>query len=411
MKEDQTILRASGIGKLYSRNAKSTSERMASVANRAIFGLRPKPIGMLREKEFWSVKNVSFTLQRGEAIGVIGLNGSGKTTLLRMLAGQLLPDAGEIWIDGSSAAMIDLQAGFQASATGRENIYLRAAALGFTRKMAREAEKAIIEFSELEDAIDAAVSTYSSGMKMRLAFSVMAMVAPDVLLIDEVLAVGDFRFRQKCLAKIREMRARSAFVFVSHSMGDISRFCDRVIVLHKGRVHFEGPPDEAIAIYETIDADTAPNKSEDRLKLAMGPVFENNDAISKLRHYWIDDRHNTVDEIEFDQPARLHIQFTPNFDIRKLVVGIPMWNENAHYTTGVSTQSQSEPFHARKGEPIALTLELEPGVMNPGLLNSMLTILDGAEFLIRRSNPPLRIRSPRHPTWGAVTVPHKWVRS
>ncbi|MEQ1709541.1 MAG: polysaccharide ABC transporter ATP-binding protein [Terricaulis sp.] len=404
------ILRANRVSKLYARRTQSQKARLGSTITRTIFGLPPPPIVALSAHEFWAVNDVSFHLRCGEALGIVGLNGSGKTTLLRMLAGQVLPDSGEIWINGTSAAMIDLQEGFQQAASGRENIFLRAAALGFPRTQTRESIAEIIAFSELAEAIDAPVASYSSGMKMRLAFSVMTMVAPDVLLIDEVLGVGDFRFRQKCLAKIREMRERSAFVFVSHSMGDVERFCDRVIVLHKGRMHFTGPPREAIEIYETLDDSHGPAHGPINLTRAMGPTFANAQAIMDVEHYWCDAAGKAIAELRFSDPIRLTVRFRAAVDIRNLIIGVPVWNANAQYTTGLSTQMNSESFDIKAGEAVHFALEIVGGLMNPGLMKSMLTILDGAEFFYRQPNPDLIVRAAPHPTWGAVTIPHTWRR-
>lgn len=407
---EQPILQVVGLGKVYARQNKDMKKKLGEIARRAFWGLKPKPMAEVKGSQFWAVRGVSFELARGEAIGIIGLNGSGKTTLLRMLAGQIPVDQGEIAIHGTSAAMIDLQAGFQSSASGYENIFLRAAALGFTRQKTLTHLEEIIAFSELGEAIKAPLATYSAGMRMRLAFSVMAIVSPDVLLIDEVLAVGDFRFRQKCLAKVREMRDRSAFVFVSHSMGDVSRFCDRVIVMHKGQVYFEGPPDEAIAIYETLDTATAPASESaiQKLASAMGPVFENDAAISHVSSFWCDINGNPIEQIGFAQSFALRIQFQSNIDIRNLIIGVPVWAMNMHYTTGLSTQISSPKFSVRKGDLVELSLDVQGGYINPGTLKSMLTLLDGPEFLFRQPNPDLAIMSAPHPTWGAVTVPHSW---
>lgn len=404
------ILTADGVAKLYSRRNETTRRRLGATAGRALFGAPPPAIGALRAHEFWAVEDVSFDLQRGEALGIIGLNGSGKTTLLRMLAGQLLPDKGEIRISGSSAAMIDLQAGFQPAASGRENIYLRAAALGFSKEQTSGRIDEIVAFSELAEAIEAPMATYSAGMKMRLAFSVMSTAAPDVLLIDEVLAVGDFRFRQKCLSKIREMRARSAFVFVSHSMTDVERFCDRVIVLHKGRIHFIGPPREAIRIYETLDSSIAASDGAIAIDKAMGPRFLNEQAISNVRHFWANAKGEPATSFDFADIIRLVVRFDSAIDIRNLIIGVPIWNANAHYTTGLSTQITSEKFEARAGETVSLMMEVDGAVLNPGVLRSMLGIVDGVEFLYRQPNPDLVIKAAPHPTWGAVTLPHRWLR-
>ncbi|MFN4024860.1 MAG: ABC transporter ATP-binding protein [Hyphomonas sp.] len=402
------VLQVKGLGKVYARRTGDTRKKLGSLAARAFWGARPKRTAGLKGSQFWAVQNVSFDLARGEAIGIIGLNGSGKTTLLRMLAGQIPLDAGEIVVNGSSAAMIDLQAGFQPSASGHENIFLRAAALGFTRKQTQERLEEIIEFSELGDAIHAPLATYSSGMRMRLAFSIMVTVSPDILFIDEVLSVGDFRFRQKCLAKVREMRARSAFVFVSHSMGDIERFCDRAIVMHKGQVLFEGPPSEAIEVYEKIEMGALPGATKDKLASTMGPVFENPDAVQNVEHFWCDLSGNPIDQVAFDQSYGLRIRFRSNVDTRNLIIGVPVWAINTHFTTGLSTQINSFPINVRQGDDVDLIVEVQGGHINPGVLKSVLTILDGPEFFFRKNNPDLVVLAAPHPTWGAVTVPHKW---
>jgi len=405
------VLQVKSLGRVYARNRKATRKRLAGMALRALFSIRPKPVSELQPSEFWAVDSVSFDLTRGEALGVIGLNGSGKTTLLRLLAGQLVPDKGEIWVNGSSAAMIDLQAGFQSAASGRENVVLRAAALGFTRAQTREKFDAILEFSGLGDAIDAPIASYSAGMKMRLAFSIMANVSPDVLFIDEVLAVGDFQFRQKCLAKIREMRAKSAFVLVSHSMHDIERFCDRVIVMHKGKPYFEGAPAEAIEIYESLSADQPALETPQQLARSMGPIIENEEALANVKFQWCNMQGDPVTQVAFDQPFKLVLSFKCLIDTRSLIVGVPIWNSNSQFVTGLSTQVTSESYSLNAGESFDLTIEVDGGYLNPGVLKSMIAIMDGPEHIYRKLNKDLVISTAQHPTWGVVTVPHRCVRN
>lgn len=407
---EDVVLSVSGLGKLYSRRPSDIRKRVGSAALRSLLFLKAPKVEKERALEFWAVSGVSFDLRRGQAIGIIGLNGSGKTTTLRMLAGQILPDAGRIEIRGKSAAMIDLTAGFQKSASGTENIFLRAAALGFTRDQTRERMDEIVSFCELGSALEAPLSSYSSGMQMRLAFSIMAVVAPDILLIDEVLAVGDFRFRQKCLGKIREMRDRSAFVLVSHSMGDVRRFCDHVLVIHKGQVYFEGTPDEAIRVYEDLDPDSPADDRERRLAAEMGPTFSNENALKLVEHNWVDDDLRPIEQARFDQPFGLHVKLQSEIDLSSITIGVPVWNLNAQYITGLSTQIQSDSFALKAGESAEFLLKIEPGMVNPGKIKSMLTILSGAEFFYRNPNADLVIKPPSHPTWGAITVPHKWVQ-
>jgi len=289
-----------------------------------------------------------------------------------------------------------------------ENIYLRAAALGFTRSETRARIHEIVNFSELGDAIHAPLNTYSSGMRMRLAFAVMTTVSPDLLLIDEVLAVGDFQFRQKCLAKVREMRDHSAFVFVSHSMSDVERFCDYVIVMHKGKVFFEGEPKEAIEISEALEADAAPDGGVNNKYKAMGPTFDNQDAITDVAHYCCDADGHPIDSTPFHADFQLHLNFKAHIDVRKLIVGVPAWAMNAHYVTGLSTEIKTDSIDVTAGESVNLVLHIKGGYINPGVLKSMLGITDGPEVLYRKTNPDLVIEPAPHPTWGAIPVPHSW---
>lgn len=188
----------------------------------------------LRNGEFWAVKDISFEVRRGECLGLIGHNGAGKSTLLKMLNGLISPDEGTIAIKGKIGALIELGAGFNPILTGRENIYNNAAIIGFTKKEIDEKLDEIIAFAELEEFIDMPVQNYSSGMKVRLGFAVAAQMEPDVLIIDEVLAVGDIGFRIKCMNKISQLLNKCAIIFVSHSMPQIARICTNGILLDRG---------------------------------------------------------------------------------------------------------------------------------------------------------------------------------
>lgn len=204
----------------------------------------------LRPKEFWAVKDISFQLRRGECIGLIGHNGAGKSTLLKMLNGLINPDAGKITMRGRVGALIELGAGFNPILTGRENIYNNGAILGFTRKEIEEKIEAIIAFAEIEEFIDMPVQHYSSGMKVRLGFGVAAQMEPDILIIDEVLAVGDLGFILKCFKTIDDILPKTAVVFVSHSMPMVSRVCSQIILMEKGQAQFQGEDvSKAIDLY------------------------------------------------------------------------------------------------------------------------------------------------------------------
>lgn len=191
----------------------------------------------LRAKEFWALNDISFELRRGECLGLLGRNGAGKTTLLKMLNGLMKPDKGRIELRGRVGALIALGAGFNPILTGRENIYVNAAVLGIPRSEVKRRFDEIVEFAELGQFIDMPVQNYSSGMTVRLGFSVAAvLLEPDILFLDEVLAVGDIGFAMKCLNRVREMMSRSAVIFVSHNMPMVSTFCTRALVMQRGQV-------------------------------------------------------------------------------------------------------------------------------------------------------------------------------
>lgn len=198
-----------------------------------------------------ALNDVSFEIMRGESVGIVGDNGAGKSTLLKMITGVAFPDEGEIIVDGKVAALLELTAGFSMEMTGRENIYLKGYILGLEDAYIKTIEENIIEFAELGDYIDQPVRTYSSGMKMRLGFAINVNIEPDVLVVDEALAVGDATFKKKCKNKIKEIISSGTTVlYVSHSANSVKEICTRSIFLKKGTVVFDGPTDETLRVYE-----------------------------------------------------------------------------------------------------------------------------------------------------------------
>lgn len=208
--------------------------------------------------ELWALRHVSFQVRPGEAVGLVGANGSGKSTLLKLAAGVLQPTEGQVRVEGRVSPLIELAAGFDPELSGRDNVFLNGALLGRSRReMALRIER-IAEFAELTDFMDVPVKNYSSGMYARLGFAVAVDVEPDVLMVDEVLAVGDERFQAKCAERIREIRAGGTTLFyVSHQMDQVAATCDRVLLLHHGRLCHDGPPAESIRRYREL-CGTAP---------------------------------------------------------------------------------------------------------------------------------------------------------
>lgn len=207
----------------------------------------------LRPHEFWANRDVSFQVRLGECVGLIGHNGAGKTTILKMLNGLIKPDRGSVTLRGRVGALIALGAGFNPLLTGRENVYINGAVLGLRRAEITARLDQIIDFAEISEFIDSPVRNYSSGMQVRLGFAVATAMQPDILLIDEVLAVGDLDFRMKCISRVRQaLEGGTAAVLVSHSMIDIQRVCTRTIVMDHGSVAFDGDVSRGIANYEAL---------------------------------------------------------------------------------------------------------------------------------------------------------------
>jgi ABC-type polysaccharide/polyol phosphate transport system ATPase subunit len=208
--------------------------------------------------QFDALKELSFQVGDAESVGIIGRNGSGKSTILKIIAGVYKPTAGQVTIGGRVAALIELAAGFHPELTGRENIVLNGLLLGLTKREIAEREQQIIDFAEIGQFIDSPVKQYSSGMFMRLGFAVAVQVDPDILLMDEVLAVGDLAFQQKCMERIEDFRARNkTILLVSHDMGAIREHCRRVLLIDSGALIADGAPDEIIAMFEEMQRGSA----------------------------------------------------------------------------------------------------------------------------------------------------------
>ncbi len=213
-------------------------------------------VGRLRRlrpprRDFWALRDVSFEVQRGESLGIIGPNGAGKSTILKLLSGITTPTSGEITIEGRLSALIEVGSGFHPELTGRENIFLSGAILGMRRREIAAKLYSIVEFAGLRQFLDVPVKRYSSGMYVRLGFSIAAHLEPDILLLDEVLAVGDAAFQAKCMDRVKELeRAGTTIVFISHDLNAVERVCNRVILMQQGQIECIGSPQEVIKRYK-----------------------------------------------------------------------------------------------------------------------------------------------------------------
>ncbi len=205
--------------------------------------------------DFEAVRKVSFDVHEGEMVGLIGRNGSGKSTLLKIIAGVYKPTSGRVEVHGSIAPLIELGAGFHGELTGRENVLMNGLLMGFTKREIQEREKSIIDFADIGDFIDSPVKQYSSGMYTRLAFAVATEVNPDILVVDEILAVGDSAFQQKCLDRLENFRrSGKTILFVTHSLGQVVHHCSRAIYLEKGNIVADGDPAQIVDLYKIANS-------------------------------------------------------------------------------------------------------------------------------------------------------------
>ncbi|KAF0093175.1 MAG: O-antigen export system ATP-binding protein [Puniceicoccaceae bacterium 5H] len=260
---EEVLVRAENVGKKFCRDLKRSLYYGVQDAASDLF-LHKGSRSNLRKQEFWANRGINFELRRGECLGLIGRNGAGKTTLLKMLNGLLKPDEGHIEMKGRIGALIALNAGFNPVLTGRENIFVNGAVLGLSRAEIKARFDEIVDFAELEDFIDTPVRAYSSGMQVRLGFAVASTLQPDVLLLDEVLAVGDFAFRQKCMQRVKKFLDNDGTaIFVSHNLHQVQNICSEVMYLKKGCSLYLGPTNEGLQAYHNdIEEVPAGNTSQ-----------------------------------------------------------------------------------------------------------------------------------------------------
>ena len=251
--ENNAVIKVNGVSKKFCRSLKRSMWYGFHDILRDTAGLRPKS-GRLRRKEFWAVDDVSFELKKGETLGLIGPNGAGKTTILKMLNGIVLPDKGSIRIKGRVGALIQLGAGFHPQLTGRENIYINGAILGMGKREIDKKFDAIVEFADIGDFLNTPVKFYSSGMFVRLGFAVAVHCEPDILVVDEVLAVGDTAFRRKSSERMKELIAdgNTSIILVSHNMQTIEAIADKAILLNCGKILYFGNVNDVVAEYDLL---------------------------------------------------------------------------------------------------------------------------------------------------------------
>ncbi|MBN1932346.1 MAG: ATP-binding cassette domain-containing protein [Desulfobacterales bacterium] len=323
----ETLIKVENVSKKFCRNLKRSLWYGMKDLGSELLGRSVCNDKDLRRDEFWAVENVSFELKRGECLGLIGRNGAGKTTLLRMLNGLIKPDRGRIEMHGRVGALIALGAGFNPILTGRENIYVNASVLGLSTKEIDKIFDKIVEFADLGEFIDMPVQSYSSGMTVRLGFSIASRLNPDILLIDEVLSVGDRPFRVKCYNLVAELREKTSMILVSHNMGEILRVCTSVMLLHQNKMLFFGDTQEGIDFYNSF----SDLKEQSFSVTSEGFIF---------RNIQIDPQKLTGDpkmkiSVVFESPTKIHdciIRFPILDELGTVIAEWRSSNHNLFYT-------------------------------------------------------------------------------
>lgn len=377
----EKILNIDGVGKAYRVYRSEISRFMGW------FGFPQKV-----SSEFWAVKDISFSISRGEAVALIGENGAGKSTLLKLITGTVQATEGVIVTTGRISAILELGLGFNPEFTGRENIMHSGGLMGFTPKQVVELIPSIKEFAEIGDFFDQPMRTYSSGMYARLAFSLATAVQPDILIVDEVLSVGDSYFQHKSFAKIREFRSRGvSIIMVTHSLGSIREVCDRVILLNKGKILRDGLPDEVIDYYNAMIADRENSKLTIQQKrekngwmVSRSGTFE---AIVNSITLVDGETEEALQLVDVGQRVCLKIEAVVSEALPRLVLGILIRDKNGHAVWGTNTWHTGQiQENVKKGEvlifKIAFSCNLGPGSysVSPALVSSSTHLDDNYEW-------------------------------
>ncbi|HJQ71514.1 MAG TPA: ABC transporter ATP-binding protein [Blastocatellia bacterium] len=311
-----------------------------------------------RSEQFWALRDVSFEVKRSEALGIIGPNGAGKSTILKLLSNITTPTRGEITIRGRLSALIEVGSGFHPELTGRENVFLSGSILGMRRREISEKLESIIDFAEVRQFIDTPVKRYSSGMYVRLGFSIAAHLHPDVLLLDEVLAVGDAAFQAKCVKRITELKQNgTTIVFISHDLTSVELLCDRVLLLSQGEIAADGPPRDVINLYQQR-CDGAPVSRQS----VAGPEKE----VEVTDFALFDGEGRQTNVLRTGKPLSARIKYTASHDISDVVFEVFFYSAGGKYHSQLSTNSDGSRIDLDKGtgslEFFCPELGLQPGI-------------------------------------------------
>jgi len=430
------IVQVDHVYKKYSRNANAhLSYGLGDLYNHL---LGRAPSLELRKDEFFAVNDVSFNLEQGDSLALIGRNGSGKSTLLKMMNGLVKLDSGRIVMDGRVQALINLSAGFKGALSGLDNIYNSAALYGFNRKQTRAIADEIIDFSELEEFINSPVETYSSGMTARLGFAVAVHLRPRILLVDEILAVGDAAFQNKCFQKMEVLRAEGVtLVLVSHSHAKVIQVCERALWLHQGRPKVLGPVRETVQAYLDFlaqeeqklltkgqqapkKAETIQSTPEGSVEIAcplskesydaaqaglFGPIYDEKDQIEAVRARLFSDGRET-DVITFHSALTIQVSFSLKTTVRHLHMTVNLYRRDGIHVSALATMKNQLLEHIHSGS-VCCEITIPDFDYTPGVYVIMLPVCDGKSYLFRNVVKEFIVDGGGGLFWGITEPKHE----
>ena len=329
--------------------------------------------------EFRALHNISFTVPRGETLGIIGANGAGKSTLLKLLTGVLLPDSGQLDIDGNITGLLELGTGFNTEFSGKQNIFLNGTYLGLSRRQTRERLDKIIEFAELENCISDPVKTYSSGMVMRLAFSIAIHADPQAFVVDEALSVGDAYFQQKCMRRIKEFKNNGgSIVFVSHDMNAVKVLCDKAILLEKGYVAEQNVPEKVVNSYNYLVARRSQGKElTDSGKPGSNAYGNHKVTIDDVRLINEDD--DPTELFQAGRPMKVEVDITAHGTVPDITLGILFRDRFGQDIYGTNSWEQCFPIHPSRGQTFCLSYYFKALNIGYGRYSITLAVHTGRE--------------------------------
>ncbi|WP_405080478.1 ABC transporter ATP-binding protein [Paenibacillus chitinolyticus] len=358
-------------------------------------------------KEFWALKNVDLTVNRGETIGLIGKNGSGKSTLLQIIVGTLQPSSGSVDVNGRISALLELGSGFNPDFTGRENIIMNSAILGLNAEEIKEKLPDIISFSGIEKFIDQPVKSYSSGMFVRLAFACAINVNPDILIIDEALAVGDIQFQLKCIEKMKEFKKQGkTIIFVSHDLYSIKNFCDQAIWMMDGQIHMRGDVHSVSNSYENF-MKTSPSQHTEEEEIEEN---QQDDVLNINGIEFYDTQFSDKKRFNYGEKLSIVVNYTLKKKVEGIVGGIALYDSQDNYICGLNTKLDKYPLPSEPGD-YQLVLNYEQMNLLPGSYFVDVGFFESSGIVrldFKKKMDFFTISTSEYFAEGITCIPHNW---